>query len=691
MDATNPGADRPVRLGPYVWVLALGWTLVAGLIIAWEAICDEREAIRDAIQHARRASDRDLVLRQWASTHGGLYVPATEATPPDPALDEQPERDVVTPSGRALTLLSPSRASGQFQQRLTNLTRDAPQIRSTTFQPRHAEDAPDSWEGAALQALAGGEAEVAEATTAGDHRVVRVMHPLVVEQSCLGCHINQDYQVGQVRGGISVRTLLDPWLAEQRAETRARALRYGVLWLLTLGGIVVGGRRVQHQIDRRHRAESSLQQAESELVETEAKFRAVAAAIPGVACQFVRRGDGSMAIPYVSDGAAAIFGLTPRQITEDAGRTLAGAFARSELERLRQSLADSARSMTTWTVESAMRTPDGRTRWVRGAAQPARLPCGDVVWNGVMLDITDRKLAEQELEDARRLLERRVAERTSELEESNRQLRLEVAERGRAEEEARAAQQRLLEHQRRLKEDAEAELALLRDQLVRQTRLAAVGQVSVSIAHELRNPLGVIRNAAFLLKRKIPGAEAKWHEYVQIMQDETARADTIITELMAMSRGKAPSREPVELRSLVETARARSMAPADFQWDLRFEPDPFVVNVDTALWEQALRNLFANAIHAAGPAGRITLRATRCAGVDEIVVADDGPGIPDEARLQVFEPLFTTKSKGTGLGLTICRQIVERHGGSIEILDIRPGTAFRIRLPREGGEGQQTG
>jgi C4-dicarboxylate-specific signal transduction histidine kinase len=261
---------------------------------------------------------------------------------------------------------------------------------------------------------------------------------------------------------------------------------------------------------------------------------------------------------------------------------------------------------------------------------------------------------EQELREARDLLEQRVAERTADLEQTNERLRDQIAERQRAEEEARSAQQRLLEHQQRQKELAEAELARLQDQLVRQTQLATIGRVSASIAHELRNPLGAVRNAAYLLKRKLPRDQTRLQEYLRMIEEETSRADLIITELMAMTRGRAPHREPSELGKIVAAARQRCAAPAQFQWSSTYDPDPLLVNVDAAQLEQVFRNLFTNAIHAAGASGWVSIEARRRESLDEILVTDSGPGIASNLRRQVFE--------------------------QIGVIDGPRGVAFRIRL-----------
>jgi PAS domain S-box-containing protein len=258
-------------------------------------------------------------------------------------------------------------------------------------------------------------------------------------------------------------------------------------------------------------------------------------------------------------------------------------------------------------------------------------------------------------------------------------------ERKRAEESARQAHERLLEHQRQEQQRVEAEVARLQDELVRKTRLATIGQVAASIAHDLRNPLSAIRNAAFYLRRRVPADEVKWAEHLGIIGEEVEEADRIITNLLEMGR----ARRPVGQRFDLEPSLRRVLAQASRSVTLRYrcEPEPFWICADPDMWRQVLANLVTNAVQAMDGGGAIEVEAQREPGFDVILLRDSGPGVPAAARSRLFEPLFTTKAKGTGLGLAICRQIVERHGGTIVLDETeRPGAAFRIRLPR-GEEG----
>jgi len=258
-----------------------------------------------------------------------------------------------------------------------------------------------------------------------------------------------------------------------------------------------------------------------------------------------------------------------------------------------------------------------------------------------------------------------------------------ITERKQAEAAARRAQQDLLEHQRDETRRVQTELDRVRVQLVNQTRLATIGQVAASIAHELRNPLGAVRNAAYLLKHRSIRVEAEAGEYLGIIDREVGAADRIIRDLLEMSRAKEPTRRAVDLGATIREMVDRVHLPDGIGFRVELDPDPFVLEADPAQMQQVLGNLLDNAVQAMDGRGEIVVRAGRSTDCDTIVVYDSGPGVADEHQDRIFEPLFSTKAKGTGLGLTICRQIVERHGGAIDLAghDGR-GTPFLIRLPR---------
>jgi len=257
-----------------------------------------------------------------------------------------------------------------------------------------------------------------------------------------------------------------------------------------------------------------------------------------------------------------------------------------------------------------------------------------------------------------------------------------VTNRKQAEEAARSAQERLLALQRDETERVRSELDRVREQLVQQTRLATVGQVAASIAHELRNPLGAVRNAAYYLKRHVPAESPKLPEYLGIIEHEVESADRVIRDMMEMVRAKQPVTQDVELGKLISEVSGKAFPHGNIRCKVLLEQRPFTVRADPGQLRQVFDNLLTNAGQAMSGQGEIVLKAWRSGDYDIITIQDSGPGIAPECGDRVFEPLYTTKAKGTGLGLTICRQIIQRHGGTITVAQTdTAGAMFRVELP----------
>jgi len=257
-----------------------------------------------------------------------------------------------------------------------------------------------------------------------------------------------------------------------------------------------------------------------------------------------------------------------------------------------------------------------------------------------------------------------------------------ITERKRAEAQMRQAQEQLLEQQRHDTERVQKELDRVQEELVRKTRLAAIGQVSASMAHDLRNPLGSVRNANYLLKRRLPQTDARITDQLRIIDQEVSRADQIITNLLEIARARPPKKTRVDLGKLIyEVLDKISKAPV-IHFDVQLESDPFAVQADPDQLIQVISNVLDNAVHAMGNEGHCLIKAQHAQDHDVISFEDDGSGIPIEVRDRLFEPLVTTKARGTGLGLTICKQIMESHGGSIQAHDAQDqGAVIWMKLP----------
>ena len=229
-------------LGRWGWILVAGWTLVVGVSLAWNLFQAQSEATSIAHHVAQTIFERDILYRRWAASHGGVYVPISPQSPPTPYLAHLPERDLLTPSGKHLTLLNPAYMTRQVYA----LAQEGDQVQGhlTSLNPIRPANAPDPWEEKALKAFEGKSGEVSAIVEIAGKLYMRLMRPFVTEQNCLGCHARQGYKLGDIRGGISVTVPMAPILAEQSKSP----LVFGhlFLWFLGIAGIVLGTR----QLDR---------------------------------------------------------------------------------------------------------------------------------------------------------------------------------------------------------------------------------------------------------------------------------------------------------------------------------------------------------------------------------------------------------------------------------------------------------
>lgn len=226
-------------------------------------------------------------------------------------------------------------------------------------------------------------------------------------------------------------------------------------------------------------------------------------------------------------------------------------------------------------------------------------------------------------------------------------------------------------------------------------RLATIGQLGASIGHELRNPLGVIDSSLYLLRQHLgPDVASSRNvaKHLDRIASEVARANKTINDLLDLARNRPPQRQRIAARRLVDRAVRASSLPDTIQVEILTSPAELVIEVDPDQIQQVLVNLLSNAAQAMPDGGHVEVRAELMLDGRgaQLRVLDDGPGVPAEARHQLFEPLFTTKAKGSGLGLALCRSIMEAHGGTIALEPKPQGASFVLCIPAVAPAPQRT-
>jgi len=214
-------------------------------------------------------------------------------------------------------------------------------------------------------------------------------------------------------------------------------------------------------------------------------------------------------------------------------------------------------------------------------------------------------------------------------------------------------------------------------------RLATIGQFAAGIGHELRNPLGVVESSAFLVSRRLEQlnvSDPGLTRHMEKITTEVQRSGKTISDLLELARNRPLKRRRVDAREFV--AEAVGAAHLASTVDVSVEvPEGLALDADPDQLARVVTNLLINASQAMNGSGHVWIDGQREGAATTLRVRDDGPGVPPEARERIFEALFTTKAKGSGLGLALCRRILEAHGGTIGLEPSERGAAFKIVVP----------
>jgi two-component system, NtrC family, sensor histidine kinase HydH len=218
-------------------------------------------------------------------------------------------------------------------------------------------------------------------------------------------------------------------------------------------------------------------------------------------------------------------------------------------------------------------------------------------------------------------------------------------------------------------------------------RLATIGQFAASIGHELRNPLGVVESSAFLISRRLEQLHFSDPGVIRHMEkitNEVQRSGKTINDLLELAKNRPLNRQQVDTHAFVVQAIAAAHLGSSVAVSVDV-PAGVPLDADPDQLTRVVTNLLINASQAMNGSGHIWIDGQREGTTTTLRIGDDGPGVPAEVRDRIFEALFTTKAKGSGLGLALCRRIVEAHGGTIVLEASERGAMFKIIVPDSAG------
>ena len=226
------------------------------------------------------------------------------------------------------------------------------------------------------------------------------------------------------------------------------------------------------------------------------------------------------------------------------------------------------------------------------------------------------------------------------------------------------------------------ELKETQDRLVRTEKLAVVGQLTASIGHELRNPLSRIKTAAALIKNEIKDSNKETDELLKIVDNEVMISTKIINDLLDFSRERKSDIKPCDINTIISETLTRLRFPEHISVVQELDDTVPLLQLDDGQMQQIIINLILNSIQAIENTGKVYIKTKLNQEFVDIVVKDTGCGIPQQNLDKMFEPLYTTKPKGIGLGMSIVKMLLEKNGGKIFVQSRENiGTTVTLKLP----------
>jgi len=231
------------------------------------------------------------------------------------------------------------------------------------------------------------------------------------------------------------------------------------------------------------------------------------------------------------------------------------------------------------------------------------------------------------------------------------------------------------------------ELKNLQEELIKSAKFSVIGQLASAVGHELRNPLGVIKNSVYFLNMMLKDvADEKIVKHLKILDKKVNSANVIISDLLYLTKQKAPTLKLTDLNKTVTNALSNLAVPENIVLKVKLGKIPKTM-LDEEQIQRVIQNLVMNSIQAMTEGGKLAIQTTKQDDTLKVFVKDTGVGILKKDIANLFTPLFTTKAKGIGLGLVICKQIVEGHNGTITVESkVDEGSTFIVKLPIQAKE-----
>ena len=619
------GASRGLIV--YAVGLALCWTLIMTASLFWNLHQLKSTALEAARTQARTAFEKDVVYRRWIAIHGGVFVPLTPETGPNPYLDAT-GRDITSTDGRQFTKINPAYMTRQVHE-LGALTSGV-MGHITSLKPIRPQNAPDPWEEQALHKLERGIPEVSEVQSLGGADYLRLIRPLITEKACLPCHQSQGYQVGEIRGGISVSVPLAAILENAHQGRFALILTHVILWLLGLSALVTATAALNGNLKKRDRTEAAL-------LESENRYRTTFDSIPdSVTVTLLKNGRYS----YVNDGFCRITGYSRAEVIGHTPLDI-NLYADSEDRTHMTQLLQEQGELLNLAIK--FRKKDGTFIESLFSARPLKI-AGEDCLVALAKDVTDMKRSEEE--KARLIDQLRQAQK--------------------------------MEAIGTLAGGIAHDFNNVLGAILGYAELAQLNLPEDSPARASLNQVTKAGNRAKHLVRQILAFSRK----AQLDKSEKEIAP-IIEESLGFLRASLPTTITIEHN--IEPDVGCIIADAT-------QIQQLVMNLCTNAAHAMAKNggLLTVSLTRKSVTDKMAGQVGQLEPGEYVVltIQDTGHGIDPAYLDRLFEPFFTTKElgAGTGMGLAVVHGIVIGHNGALFVQSEQgKGTRFDIYLPQTQG------
>lgn len=608
---------------PYAFYLFFAWTIfiVISLLLTIHNL--QKAVLEQAAIEARTHLELNLEYRALISELGGVYA-SVDAISPNPYL-AIPKRDITTKNGDKLTLLNPAYMTRLIFEKIKNKS-SLPVINKITslkfFNPNNA---PDEWERKTLLAFEKGLKEAREITSINGSSYLRLMRPFFTESSCLKCHGYQGYEEGEVRGAISIAVPLKPY-NELAVQTRnISIITYILLWFMGCIGLIIFSKFKQKQ--------------EQRLVESEWKFRTVSES----ANDWEYWLSENRQIVYMSPSSEKITGYGPQEFMNNPD--LLTNIIHPEDRPLFLNHIKNLQDASHEGMELKIVSKSGQIRWLAHICSPLYMQHKFLGRRISNRDITDRKNAEEELRKYREHLEELVEQRT-------------------------------------------AELKKMADELTRSNK--DLKEFAYVVSHDLKEPLQVIKGFLMLFEKRYKDKlDEKANEIIRFTVDGAKRMQELIKDLLEYSQvgNRGKEFKPTDCSLILNKAISNLKVSIEESRAVVTHDTLPMVMADAIQLSSLFQNLIGNAIKFHGSEAPMVHISTERKGDEWLFsVRDNGIGIDPKFADRIFAVFQRMHSSdeypGTGIGLAICKKIVEHHGGRIWV-ESEPGkgATFYFTIP----------